>query len=953
MSTYDLEENRNNARLSTTSSSKANSNNQNDEESIFLSSSSDNDEIENVYAKKSKKYSSVNDVEYDDEDYEDDEPQSDNDNSFYDEDSGSRRRPIKVYDEYDPENIDDDDDYLSANNNNSKTRGRRNQMPYSPEAYQNITSDSSLSSNDSFSNNKRHSNSDNTNESSNDGDNDVRSNKKMINKVKKLAQSKPVSSSAKTAPKKIKKEDISSTNSTKTSKTSKMIKLGTKSASITLKPTTTATIETSESSILTTGSKIINLSSGFKIPKRSSNETSAEVNAPPEKKAKISSSSNLDQGSKSNNKSSNSSSNIKQTNNKSSTNNNNNNNKNTTKSSNSSTSKKPTVTASPKSSKSSSNQTKNELIESNFFMEALNTSTKSHTKSSKSKENNFKHKETSNNSNNTENKAKSDENKTNNSLTSVANSSEFNKPDLAQINNNYNKLLENNRIDNKVNLTEPSASSSSSASSKKKVTWADSYSKQLEQIQHFYLDEDEKSSKKIAFNSLKDFGKIEKLNEKEMMRFKMMSNETGVIDQFGKTDPSSQADNTNPNNIPWVLHTCDLPESTVKVEINSIEHEIQLKREQNTLAFMVFKQFLPDSPIEPTDTSISDPTITTKPIPLDDITHFHDTNNTSNDYIDTHENSMNKKTISFTDHQKRQNEMVKSNSIPPTQTASTTMPSQLSSISSLFNLSQPKETPPVITLPTPNLDLDKINSLIKNEHELKKILSTFNNNNPSQTTNSTPDTLNTLINSTKSVAIDSNTNKFNNNNNNNNKSQVQQTRWGSPPRSSNNNNNNNTNTNNNSNNNNNNTKTSWQQNNNNSNKFQQNEYRKPYNNTNNTNNNNNNNSNKPNNFNDSNPNGRNLFQNSFKRGIGNRSNGGGTFRNNDSDNFNRGGNGFNNRSSNNNFNQNNRNRFNGFNKNYSNNDSDQSNANTTPTSTTNTTPTATTSTTSQQGGRWI
>jgi hypothetical protein len=79
-------------------------------------------------------------------------------------------------------------------------------------------------------------------------------------------------------------------------------------------------------------------------------------------------------------------------------------------------------------------------------MEALNTSTKSHTKSSKSKENNFKHKETSNNSNNTENKAKSDENKTNNSPAPVVNSSELNKPDLAQINNNYNKLLENNRV---------------------------------------------------------------------------------------------------------------------------------------------------------------------------------------------------------------------------------------------------------------------------------------------------------------------------------------------------------------------------------------------------------------------------------------------------------------------------------------------------------------------------
>ena len=81
-------------------------------------------------------------------------------------------------------------------------------------------------------------------------------------------------------------------------------------------------------------------------------------------------------------------------------------------------------------------------------MEALKTSTKTHSsKSSKSKENSSssKHKETSNNHSQSGVKSvKNEENKTNNAP--IVNSTELTKPDLAQINNNYNKLLENNRV---------------------------------------------------------------------------------------------------------------------------------------------------------------------------------------------------------------------------------------------------------------------------------------------------------------------------------------------------------------------------------------------------------------------------------------------------------------------------------------------------------------------------
>ena len=51
---------------------------------------------------------------------------------------------------------------------------------------------------------------------------------------------------------------------------------------------------------------------------------------------------------------------------------------------------------------------------------------------------------------------------------------------------------------------------------RKKVSWADSHSKELQSIQEFYLDEEERALKKIALKSGGDVGKSELLSEKHM-----------------------------------------------------------------------------------------------------------------------------------------------------------------------------------------------------------------------------------------------------------------------------------------------------------------------------------------------------------------------------------------------------------------------------------------------------
>lgn len=86
-------------------------------------------------------------------------------------------------------------------------------------------------------------------------------------------------------------------------------------------------------------------------------------------------------------------------------------------------------------------------------------------------------------------------------------------------------------------------------------------------------------------------------------------------------DMESTSDSLSGTSWPKTLPLVDLPESTIRPEVKSLEREIQMKREQTTLAVLVFKnsRYLPDSPTEPND---SDPSsaieIKTKLIPLED-----------------------------------------------------------------------------------------------------------------------------------------------------------------------------------------------------------------------------------------------------------------------------------------------------------------------------------------------
>jgi hypothetical protein len=189
---------------------------------------------------------------------------------------------------------------------------------------------------------------------------------------------------------------------------------------------------------------------------------------------------------------------------------------------------------------------------------------------------------------------------------------------LLNDNNNVNSTDKINELKNennlyKSNLAEPTLKKLN----KKKVLWADTHtngSKQLEIVQYFYLDEIEREIKRSALTDLKngsdigDIGaKIEKLNEKEL-KFKMSPT------SFNNTiNTANKNINEIKNNWPSSLIPIDLPESIPIPEIKSIEHEIQLKREQNTLAVLVFKQFLPDSPSEPNESD----NLTNKTNPLD------------------------------------------------------------------------------------------------------------------------------------------------------------------------------------------------------------------------------------------------------------------------------------------------------------------------------------------------
>jgi hypothetical protein len=124
--------------------------------------------------------------------------------------------------------------------------------------------------------------------------------------------------------------------------------------------------------------------------------------------------------------------------------------------------------------------------------------------------------------------------------------------------------------------------------------------------------------KKAAFKG-GDISKIEKLNEKEFLSKEFRLKMTGY--GHSDVDMESTSDSLSGTSWPKTLPLVDLPESTIRPEVKSLEREIQMKREQTTLAVLVFKnsRYLPDSPTEPND---SDPSsaieIKTKLIPLED-----------------------------------------------------------------------------------------------------------------------------------------------------------------------------------------------------------------------------------------------------------------------------------------------------------------------------------------------
>jgi hypothetical protein len=128
-----------------------------------------------------------------------------------------------------------------------------------------------------------------------------------------------------------------------------------------------------------------------------------------------------------------------------------------------------------------------------------------------------------------------------------------------------------------------------------------------------------KAIKKSAFQEGQDISKIEKLNEKEL-RFKSSS---FTVDNEFSTDMDTSL-STSATAQKWPVNgltPIDLPDTIIVPEIRSDENEIQTKREQNTLAVLVFKQFCPDSASEPNDAdSKSSLDTVTKIIPLEDVT---------------------------------------------------------------------------------------------------------------------------------------------------------------------------------------------------------------------------------------------------------------------------------------------------------------------------------------------
>jgi hypothetical protein len=133
------------------------------------------------------------------------------------------------------------------------------------------------------------------------------------------------------------------------------------------------------------------------------------------------------------------------------------------------------------------------------------------------------------------------------------------------------------------------------------------------------LDEEERDIKKSAFKGGEykdgDMKKVEMLSEKGL-RFQMTST-FGFGNTFDEDRVTSNQGNSS--NGAWFLVPIDLPADRIVHEVHSLEKEIQAKREMNVLQCFFAKEFLPDSPGEPSDNGLSGEQVKTKLIPLEDI----------------------------------------------------------------------------------------------------------------------------------------------------------------------------------------------------------------------------------------------------------------------------------------------------------------------------------------------
>jgi hypothetical protein len=162
------------------------------------------------------------------------------------------------------------------------------------------------------------------------------------------------------------------------------------------------------------------------------------------------------------------------------------------------------------------------------------------------------------------------------------------------------------------------AAGSSGKSGRKRVSWVDTErTRPLEDVRHFYLDEEEREIKKCAFKGGEykdgDMKKIEMLSEKGL-RFQMTSS-YGFNNNYELSEERASPSGASA----WTLVTIDLPADLVIYEVRSLEKEIQAKRELNVLQCFLTKEYLPDTPGEPATTDV-DEQVKTRLIPLEDVT---------------------------------------------------------------------------------------------------------------------------------------------------------------------------------------------------------------------------------------------------------------------------------------------------------------------------------------------